>query len=64
MLDNLPRGTICIEDIEIGMMRYLRKVVTDEDDTRWPSESPAPDPPGERPVGAQALVCTLLNIIL
>jgi 3-hydroxybutyryl-CoA dehydratase len=31
MLDNLPRGTICIEDIEIGMMRYLRKVVTDED---------------------------------
>jgi 3-hydroxybutyryl-CoA dehydratase len=31
MLDNLPRGTICIEDIEIGMTRYLRKVVTDED---------------------------------
>jgi 3-hydroxybutyryl-CoA dehydratase len=31
MLDNLPRGTICIEDIEIGMMRYLSKVVTDED---------------------------------
>jgi 3-hydroxybutyryl-CoA dehydratase len=31
MLDNLPRGTICIEDIEIGMMRYLRKVVTDDD---------------------------------
>lgn len=31
MLDNFPRGTICIEDIEMGMMRYLRKVVTDED---------------------------------
>ena len=31
MLDNLPRGTICIEDIEMGMYRYLRKVVTDED---------------------------------
>ncbi|XDB00248.1 MaoC family dehydratase [Sulfitobacter sp. LCG007] len=31
MLDNLPRGTICIEDIEMGMMRYLEKVVTDED---------------------------------
>ncbi|MEP5727907.1 MAG: MaoC family dehydratase [Sulfitobacter sp.] len=31
MVDNLPRGTICIEDIEIGMTRYLRKVVTDAD---------------------------------
>ena len=31
MLDNMPRGTICIEDIEMGMTRYLRKVVTDED---------------------------------
>ncbi len=31
MLDNLPRGTICIEDIEMGMVRYLRKQVTDED---------------------------------
>ncbi|MBT8154259.1 MaoC family dehydratase [Epibacterium ulvae] len=31
MLDNLPRGTICIEDIEMGMVRYLRKTVTDED---------------------------------
>ncbi len=31
MLDNMPRGTICIEDLEIGMMRYVRKVVTDED---------------------------------
>ena len=30
-LDNLPRGTIVIEDIEIGMFRYLRKQVTDED---------------------------------
>ena len=31
MLDNLPRGTITIEQIEMGMMRYLQKVVTDED---------------------------------
>lgn len=31
MLDNLPRGTIVIEDMEVGMMRYLQKVVTDED---------------------------------
>lgn len=31
MLDNLPRGTICIEDLEIGMLRYLRKQVTDRD---------------------------------
>lgn len=31
MLDNLPRGTICIEDIEIGMRRWLRKVITDRD---------------------------------
>jgi len=31
MLDNLPRGTICIEDIEMGMTRYLRKTVTAAD---------------------------------
>ena len=31
MLDNLPRGTITIEEIEMGMIRYLRKVITDED---------------------------------
>lgn len=31
MLDNLPRGTITIEEIEMGMTRYLQKVVTDED---------------------------------
>lgn len=31
MLDNIPRGTICIEDIELGMVRQLRKVVTDDD---------------------------------
>jgi len=31
MLDNDPRGTICIEDIEIGMTRSLTKVVTDRD---------------------------------
>ncbi len=31
MLDNMPRGTICIEDIEIGMMRHVSKVVSDRD---------------------------------
>ena len=31
MLDNMPRGTICIEDLEIGMARSLRKTVTDRD---------------------------------
>ena len=31
MLDNMPRGTITIEEIEMGMIRSLRKVVTDED---------------------------------
>ena len=31
MLDNMPRGTICIEDLEIGMMRHLTKQVTDRD---------------------------------
>ncbi len=29
--DNFPRGTIVIEDIEIGMKRHLRKQVTDRD---------------------------------
>lgn len=31
MIPNDHRGTICIEDIEIGMMRWLEKTVTDED---------------------------------
>jgi len=31
MLDNLPKGTICIEDIEIGMVRSLSKTITDQD---------------------------------
>lgn len=34
MLDtthNIPRGTICIEDLEIGMVRSLTKQVTDRD---------------------------------
>jgi 3-hydroxybutyryl-CoA dehydratase len=31
MLDNFPRGTICIEDLEIGMIRSLRKEITDRD---------------------------------
>lgn len=28
---NLPRGTICIEDIEIGMTRHVTKIITDRD---------------------------------
>lgn len=31
MLDNFPRGTICIEDIELGMTRHLTKTVSDRD---------------------------------
>ena len=31
MLDNNPRGTICIEDIEMGMTRYVRKIISDQD---------------------------------
>ncbi len=31
MLDNQPRGTVVIEDLEVGMVRSLRKKVTDED---------------------------------
>lgn len=31
MLDNFPRGTICIEELEIGMMRHITKEVTDRD---------------------------------
>ena len=31
MLDNNPRGTICIEDIEMGMTRYIQKIITDRD---------------------------------
>ena len=31
MLDNMPRGTITIEEIEMGMVRHLRKTITDED---------------------------------
>lgn len=31
MLDNNPRGTICIEDLEIGMTRHLAKVIGDEE---------------------------------
>ena len=31
MLDNTPRGTIVIEDIEIGMVRSLQKVISDRD---------------------------------
>ncbi len=31
MLDNQPRGTIVIEDLEVGMMRSLQKRITDHD---------------------------------
>ena len=31
MLDNMQRGTICIEDIEIGMSRELTKTIEDYD---------------------------------
>jgi len=31
MLDNQPRGTIVIEDLEIGMTRSLSKEITDRD---------------------------------
>lgn len=31
MLDNQPRGTIVIEDLEIGMVRTLNKEITDRD---------------------------------
>lgn len=33
MLDNVnpDRGTICIEDLEIGMMRFVEKTITDSD---------------------------------
>ncbi|MGR3494911.1 MaoC family dehydratase [Citreimonas sp.] len=31
MLDSLPRGTICIEDIEMGMARHVQKQVTEQD---------------------------------
>ncbi|PUB17545.1 MaoC family dehydratase [Yoonia sediminilitoris] len=31
MLDNAPRGTICIEDLEIGMVRSVSKIITDRD---------------------------------
>lgn len=31
MLDNMPRGTVTIEEMEMGMVRSLRKVVTDAD---------------------------------
>lgn len=31
MRNDLERGTICIEDIEMGMVRSLRKEVTDRD---------------------------------
>ena len=31
MLDNLNRGTIVIEDLAVGMMRSISKIVTDQD---------------------------------
>ena len=44
MLDNMPRGTICIEDIEIGMTRSLRKQVTDRDIELFAEVSPDRNP--------------------
>ena len=29
--DNLPRGTICIEEMSLGLSRSVSKVVTDDD---------------------------------
>ncbi|MBD3624816.1 MAG: (R)-hydratase, partial [Rhodobacteraceae bacterium] len=29
--DNQPRGTICIEDLEIGLARSVSKTISDED---------------------------------
>lgn len=31
MLDNIATGTIVIEDLEVGMVRSLQKIVTDQD---------------------------------
>lgn len=31
MLDNMTTGTIVIEDLEVGMTRSLKKIVTDQD---------------------------------
>ncbi len=31
MRDNLPRGTICIEDLEIGLARSVSKTISDAD---------------------------------
>ncbi|WP_111558617.1 MaoC family dehydratase [Paracoccus sediminilitoris] len=31
MLDNFPKGTIVIEDLEVGMSRDLQKEITDQD---------------------------------
>jgi 3-hydroxybutyryl-CoA dehydratase len=31
MLDNMPRGTIVIEELEVGMSRHLEKEITDRD---------------------------------
>ena len=44
MLDNFERGTICIEDIEMGMVRYLRKQVTDADIEMFAQVSPDRNP--------------------
>ncbi|MEH6835897.1 MULTISPECIES: MaoC family dehydratase [Falsihalocynthiibacter] len=31
MLDDFYRGTVCIEDLEIGMSRHVEKAITDRD---------------------------------
>ena len=44
MLDNMPRGTIVIEDLEIGMKRHVSKVVTDADIEMFATVSTAHNP--------------------
>ena len=44
MLDNNPRGTICIEDIEMGMTRYVRKIISDQDIEKFEEISTDPNP--------------------
>jgi 3-hydroxybutyryl-CoA dehydratase len=44
MLDNAPRGTICIEDIEIGMTRSIQKVVSARDIELFAEVSTARNP--------------------
>ena len=62
MLDNLPRGTICIEDIEIGMTRYLRKVITDADIEMFAQVSTDRNPVHLDDAYAQDTILSLIHI--